>query len=70
MVKLASHRNPGLVDTHEPGTSFSTCKTRNLIWKSMFLRGNLTGEKKENTAGIVEEGECRELDKTVNDNRF
>lgn len=31
MVKLASHRNPGLVDTHEPGTSFSTCKTRNLI---------------------------------------
>lgn len=40
------------VDTLKSGTSFSAWKTGNSVWESVFLRGNITREKKESTAGI------------------
>lgn len=51
---------------------FSACKTGNLVWwwESVFLRGNFTGEKKESSAGILEEGEHGELDRNANGNRI
>lgn len=64
-----TQRNPGWVDTHKSGTFFSACNTSS-IWGSVFLRGNITGKKKESTSGILGEAFHRWLDRTDDSNRI